>query len=186
VRIKLARFEEYIANCRKDWIEKETLRLVSSYQLIGVENLSIQGMMKGSRNAKNYQDISWSTFVSKLEQKSQFRNCQVVKVNRFFASSQICSSCGLKNPDVQKSHLQNWKCPQCGQEHQRDENAALNIRAEAIRVLREPEESEEKSSNCLSKDTHRVLSTNELANLALSLSSGIGNARNNPTHAKVV
>ena len=83
-RIKLARFEEHIANCRKDWIEKETLRLVNSYQLIGIENLSIQGMMKGSRNAKNYQDIAWSTFVSKLEQKSQFRNCQVVKVNKFF------------------------------------------------------------------------------------------------------
>ena len=184
-RIKLARFEEYMANCRKDWIEKETLRLVNSYQLIGIENLSIQGMMKGSRNAKNYQDISWSTFISKLEQKSQFRNCQVVKVNKFFASSQICSCCGFKNPDVQKFHLEKWKCPQCGQEHQRDKNAALNIKAEAIRVLREPEESEEKSER-MSKYTHRVLSTNGLANLALSLGSGIGNARNNPTHTKVV
>ena len=171
-RIKLARFEEYIANCRKDWIEKETLRLVSSYQLIGVENLSIQGMMKGSRNAKNYQDISWSTFVSKLEQKSQFRNCQVVKVDKFFASSQICSCCGFKNPDVQKFHLEKWKCPQCGTEHQRDENAALNIRAEAIRVLREAEENQEKTcskKNKLSKDTDSVLSTSELANLALSI-----------------
>ena len=171
-RIKLARFEEYIANCRKDWIEKETLRLVNSYQLIGIENLSIQGMMKGSRNAKNYLDISWSTFVSKLEQKSQFRNCQVVKVNRFFASSQICNCCGFKNPDVQKFHLQNWKCPQCGTEHQRDENAALNIRAEAIRVLREAEENQEKTcskKNKLSKDTDSVLSTSELANLALSI-----------------
>ena len=170
-RIKLARFEEYIANCRKDWIEKETLRLVNSYQLIGVENLSIQGMMKGSRNAKNYQDISWSTFISKLEQKSQFRNCQVVKVNKFFASSQICSCCGFKNPDVQKFHLENWKCPQCGKEHQRDENAAVNIKAEAIKVLRGAEENQEKTcskKNKLSKDTDSVLSTSELANLALS------------------
>ena len=170
-RIKLARFEEYIANCRKDWIEKETLRLVNSYQLIGVENLSIQGMMKGSRNAKNYQDISWSTFVSKLEQKSQFRNCQIVKVDKFFASSQICSCCGFKNPDVQKLHLQNWKCPHCGQEHQRDENAAVNIKTEAIRVLREAEENQEKTcskKNKLSKDTDSVLSVEELANLALS------------------
>lgn len=170
-RIKLARFEEYIANCRKDWIEKETLRLVNSYQLIGVENLSIQGMMKGSKNAKNYQDISWSTFVSKLEQKSQFRNCQVVKVDKFFASSQICNCCGFKNPDVQKFHLENWKCPQCGTEHQRDENAALNIRAEAIRVLRGAEENQEKTCskrNKLSKDTDSVLSVEELANLALS------------------
>ena len=170
-RIKLARFEEHIANCRKDWIEKETLRLVNSYQFIGIENLSIQGMMKGSRNAKNYQDISWSTFISKLEQKSQFRNCQVIKVNKFFASSQICSCCGFKNPDVQKFHLQNWKCPQCGKEHQRDENAAVNIKTEAIRVLRGAEENQEKTcskKNELSKDTDSVLSTSELANLALS------------------
>ena len=167
MRIKLARLEEHIANCRKDWIEKESLRLVSSYQLIGIENLSIQRMMKGSKNAKNYQDIAWSTFISKLEQKSQFRNCQVIKINRFFASSQICSCCGFKNPDVQRFHLQNWKCPHCGQEHQRDENAALNIRAEAIRVLREAEERKEKSES-LSKDTSSVLPVEELTNLALS------------------
>ena len=142
-------------------------------------------MMKGSRNAKNYQDISWSTFVSRLEQKSQFRNCQVAKVNKFFASSQICSCCGFKSPDVQKFHLEKWKYPQCGQEHQRDENAAVNIKTEAIKVLREPEGSEEKSEG-MSKDTHRVLSTEKLANLALSIGSGIGNARNNPTHAEVV
>ena len=185
-RIKLAKFEEHIPNCRKDWIEKETNRLVNNYQVIGIENLSIQGMMKGSRNAKNYLDISWHTFVSKLEQKSQYKNCQIVKVDKFFASSQLCNCCGFKNPDVQKFHLQRWTCPQCGNEHQRDENAARNIRDEAIRVLREPEESEEKSSNCLSKDTHRVLSVSELANLALSVSSGIGNARNKSTHAKVV
>jgi putative transposase len=185
-RIKLARFEEHIANCRKDWIEKETLRLVNSYQLIGLENLSIQGMMKGSKNAKNYLDISWSTFVSKLEQKSQFKNCQVVKVNRFFASSQICSCCGFKNPDVQKFHLQRWICPQCGNEHQRDKNAAVNIRTEAIRVLREAEENQEKSlETSLSKDTDSVLSVEKLANLALGLSPVIGNARNNPEHAKL-
>ena len=125
--------------------------------------------MKGSRNAKNYQDIAWSTFISKLEQKSQFKNCQVVKINKFFASSQLCNCCGFKNPDVQKFHLQNWKCPQCGTEHQRDENAALNIRAEAIRVLREAEENQEKSCESdLSKDTDSVLSTSELTNLALS------------------
>lgn len=170
-RIKLAKFEEHIANCRKDWIEKESLRLVSSYQLIGIENLSIHGMMKGSRNAKNYQDIAWSTFISKLEQKAQFRNCRVIKINKFFASSQICSCCGFKNPDVQKFHLQNWKCPKCRQEHQRDENAAINIKTEAIRVLREAEENQEKTcskKNKLSKDTDSVLSVEELANLALS------------------
>ena len=142
MRIKLARFEEHIANCRRDWIEKETNRLVNSYQVIGIENLSIKGMMKGSRNAKNYLDISWGTFVTRLEQKAKFKNCQVIKVDKFFASSQLCSSCNYKNPDVQKYHLENWTCPHCGQVHQRDENAALNIKNEAIRVLRQAEENQ--------------------------------------------
>ena len=96
-----------------------------------------------------------------------------MKIDKFFASSQLCNCCGFKNPDVQKFHLEKWKCPQCGQEHQRDENAALNIKAEAIRVLREAEERKEKSSSKkkMSKDTSSVLSTSELANLALACAS---------------
>lgn len=160
-RIKLARMEEHIANCRKDWIEKESLRLVKEYTLIGVEDLSIQRMMKGSRNAKNYQDITWSNFVNKLEWKSNFHNCQVIKVNKFFASSQTCSCCGYKNKDVATKHLEVWKCPECGQIHQRDINAAINIKNEALRVLRESKESEGKS-NRMSKDTHSLLSIEKI------------------------
>ena len=178
-KIKLARMEEHIANCRRDWIEKESLRLVKEYTLIGIEDLSIQGMMKGSKNAKNYQDIAWSTFVNRLEWKSSFHNCQVIKVSKFFASSQTCSCCGYKNKDVATKHLEVWKCPECGQIHQRDYNAAINIKNEAIRVLREPEESEEKG-NSLSKDTHSLLSVSKLANLALEYSR-LGNAGNKNT-----
>ena len=176
-RIKLARLEEHIANCRKDWIEKETKRLIDNYQLIGVENLSIQGMMKGSKNAKNYVDISWSAFINRLEQKSIDKNCQVIKINKFFASSQICNCCGFKNKDVATKHLEVWKCPECGQIHQRDYNAAINIKNEAIRVLREPEESSEKS-NRMSKDQNSLSSIEKLANLALEYSR-LGNAGNN-------
>ena len=95
--------------------------------------------MKGSKNAKNYQDIAWSTFVSKLKWKGERYGCHIVKIDKFFASSQACSCCGFKNSDVQKFHLENWTCPECGQVHQRDFNAAKNIRSEAIRVLREAE-----------------------------------------------
>jgi len=169
IRIKIASLEEHIANCRLDWIEKESLRLTKENQLIGIEDLSIQGMMKGSRNAKNYQDISWSTFVSKLKWKGERYGCHIIKVNKFFASSQTCSCCGFKNPEVKKFHLENWICPECGQIHQRDENAAVNIKTEAIKVLREAEESQEKASEKkLSKDTGSVLSTSLLANLALA------------------
>lgn len=166
-RIKLAMLEEHIANARFDWIEKESLRLTKENQLIGLEDLSIKGMMKGSKNAKNYQDIAWSTFVSKLQWKGEKNGCHIVKINKWYASSQTCFCCGFKNPDVQKFHLQYWKCPECGTEHQRDENAALNIKSEAIRVLREAEENEEKSDR-MSKDTRSVLSIEKLANLALS------------------
>lgn len=169
IRIKIASLEEHIANCRLDWIEKESLRLTKENQLIGIEDLSIQGMMKGSRNAKNYQDISWSTFVSKLKWKGERYGCHIIKVNKFFASSQTCSCCGFKNPEVKKFHLENWICPECGQIHQRDKNAAVNIKTEAIKVLREAEESQEKASEKkLSKDTGSVLSTSLLANLALA------------------
>lgn len=172
LRIKIASLEEHIANARLDWIEKESLRLTKENQLIGLEDLSIQGMMRGSKNAKNYQDIAWSTFVSKLKWKGERYGCYIIKIDKFFASSQTCSCCGFKNPDVQKFHLENWTCPECGQIHQRDFNAAKNIRSEAIRVLREAEENQEKSQEVeMSKDTGSVLSTSELANLALACAS---------------
>lgn len=167
LRIKLASLEEHIANARLDWIEKETLRLTKENQLIGLEDLSIQGMMKGSKNAKNYQDISWSTFVTKLQWKGEKNGCHVIKIDRFFPSSQTCNCCGFKNKEVQTKHLEKWTCPKCGKEHQRDENAAINIAVESYKVLREAEENQEKSES-LSKDTDSVLSVEELANLALS------------------
>ena len=127
-KIKLARFEEKIANKRKDWIEKESLRLVKNYDKIVIENLNLKGMIQGSKNAKNYVDISWSTFVSKLQDKGKTFGCEIVKADRFFASSQTCSNCGFKYPEVQKKHLQNWICPNCGTSHQRDVNAAINLK----------------------------------------------------------
>ena len=85
-RVKVARMEHYIAECRNDWIEKETKRLVSSYQVIGIEDLNLKGMMKFSRNAKNYGDASWGNFTNKLLWKSSLNenNCQVIKAGRFF------------------------------------------------------------------------------------------------------
>lgn len=127
-RIKLALLEEKVACRRQDWIEKETLRLVRSYNNIGIEDLNIKAMSIGSRNAKNYVDISWSTFVSKLEQKAVKYDCKVVKADRLFASSQTCNVCGFKNIEVKEKHLENWKCPSCGTQHQRDINAAINLK----------------------------------------------------------
>ena len=135
-RRRLARFEERIANKRRDWMEKETLRLVRSYEVIGVETLNIKGMMRFSHNAKNYNDVSWNKFVNTLEWKSKFHNCSVVKSDKWFASSQICSHCGFKNESVRNLSVRKWICPSCGVEHHRDHNAAINLRNDAISKIK--------------------------------------------------
>ena len=112
-RRRLAKFEEHIANKRRDWMEKETLRLVRSYEVIGVETLNIKGMMRFSHNAKNYNDVSWNRFVNILEWKSKFHNCSVVKSDMWFASSQLCSHCGFKNKAVKNLSVRKWVCPSC-------------------------------------------------------------------------
>ena len=138
-RIKVARMEHYISECRNDWIEKETKRLVSTYQVIGIEDLNIRGIMKFSRNAKNYGDASWGNFTNKLLWKASLNenNCQVIKADRFFASSQICHCCGFKNPITKNLAVRSWICPECGAEHIRDVNAAINLKMDAIKQVRQ-------------------------------------------------
>ena len=133
-RTKLARFEKHLSDSRKDYIEKETLRLVRTYDVIGIEDLNLQGMMKFSHNAKNYVDTSWHTFTQKLIWKSQFNNCIVVKSDRFYPSSKTCNHCGYVNKNLTLSDRK-WVCPNCGTEIIRDENAGKNLRDNAINLL---------------------------------------------------
>lgn len=99
------------------------------------------GISKFLTNAKNVVDTSWGTFVSKLEWKASKNenNCQVVKSDRFFASSQICSCCGFKNKKLKLSDRV-WDCPSCETHHLRDFNASKNLKFNAIKILREAEE----------------------------------------------
>lgn len=133
-RVKLARFEKHISDSRKDYIEKETLRLVRTYDAIGIENLNLQGMMKFSHNAKNYVDTSWYTFTQKLLWKTQFNNCIVVKSDRFYPSSKTCNHCGYVKQDLTLKDRK-WTCPNCGTEIIRDQNAAQNLRDNATNLL---------------------------------------------------
>ena len=133
-RIKLARHEQYIANIRRDYREKETLRLVKTYDVIGIEDLNLIGLSRMSRNAKNYLDTSWSTFARRLEEKSKYNNCLVVKADRFYPSSKTCNHCGYIKKDLKLSD-RTWTCPECGTEIIRDQNAALNLKENAIKIL---------------------------------------------------
>jgi len=125
-RIKLARLEEHIANCRRDWIEKETLRLVASYDKVVVEDLNLKGISAFLRNAKNMNDTSWGMFVSKLQAKGLDYNCNVIKADRYFPSSQLCSKCGFQYKNLKLSERE-WTCSCCGTSHIRDVNAAINL-----------------------------------------------------------
>jgi putative transposase len=136
-RIKFARLENHISNSRLDFIEKETLRLARSYEIIGVEDLNLQGISSFLRNAKNMVDTSWGMFVNKLVWKASKNehNCQVIKVSRHFPSSKICSKCGFQYKELKLSERK-WVCPSCGIKHNRDLNAAINLKDESIRLAK--------------------------------------------------
>ena len=126
-RIKLAKFEEHIANCRKDWIEKESLRLVRSYDKVVIEDLNLKGISKFLRNAKNMNDTSWGTFVSILQAKGKDYGCKIIKADRYFPSSQLCSNCGFQFKDLTLD-MREWTCKCCGTHHIRDVNAVINLK----------------------------------------------------------
>ena len=133
-RIKLARFENHIANIRQDYREKEALRLVRENDIIGIEDLNIQAMEKFSHNAKDYVDTSWYSFITRLEQKAKFHNCLIIKSDRFYPSSKTCNHCGYVKQDLKLSD-RTWICPECSTEIQRDQNAAQNLKDNALKIL---------------------------------------------------
>ena len=140
-RIKLTRCEEQIANRRRDFIEKETLRLVKTYDKVVVEDLDLKGISKFLRNAHNMNDTSWATFVSRLQQKGQDYGCQVVKAYRWFSSSQLCHVCHYQKKDLKLSERR-WTCPKCGTSHVRDVNAAINLKHYVPKELRDSRSAE--------------------------------------------
>ena len=135
-RIKLAIQYEKITNFKNDFFHKLSRKLVDENQVIAIENLKIKNMIKNYRLAKSIQDSSWNKFVLMLEYKAKWQcNCQVVKVDTFFASSQTCSNCGYKNSKVKDLSIREWECPKCHATHDRDTNASINILNEGKRLL---------------------------------------------------
>lgn len=125
---KVAKYKTHIANQRKDALNKLTTQLVTNYDVIVAEDLSVKGMCKNSRLAYAIQDASWSMFVGMLEYKCDWYGKVFHKIDRFQPTSTVCSSCGVKHKDIVNSlTVREWICPDCGTKHDRDVNAAVNI-----------------------------------------------------------
>jgi putative transposase len=130
----LARVYEQVSNVRQDFLHKLSRKIVNNYQVVIVENLNIKGMVRNHQLAKAISDTGWGTFVNFLSYKLERSSGKLVEINRWFPSSKLCSNCHYQISELPLD-VRTWTCPSCGTHHDRDANAAMNIRAEGIRML---------------------------------------------------
>jgi len=125
---------EKIANSRTDFNRKLATELVTKYDAVCIETLSLKGMSQELKLGKSVHDLGYSEFVSRLKQKAERTGCHVIQADQWFASSKLCNICGYKNSALQL-HERRWTCPQCKAEHSRDENAGKNLRNVGLHLL---------------------------------------------------
>lgn len=131
-RIKVARIQEKIHNCRFDKLHKISTDLVRHYDVICCEDLNVKGMQRNHKLAQSISDASWGEFLLMLTYKAVMNDKQVVKIGRYYPSSKTCHCCGWVKEDLQLKDRE-WTCPHCGNTLDRDVNAAMNILQEGLR-----------------------------------------------------
>ena len=124
-RLALARLHKKAANQRKDFHFKTALDICGKYSLVCLEDLNIKGMQR--RWGRKISDLGFADFVNILKYEAIKTGATVVEIDRYYPSSQTCSKCGYKNPETKDLQVREWTCPECGEKHDRDRNAAKNI-----------------------------------------------------------
>ena len=131
----VAKVYERISNSRQDFLHKLSYKLVSDSLAVIVENLDVKGMVRNHKLAKAISDVGWGIFTNFLAYKLKCKGAKLVEIDRWFPSSKLCSNC-LHQVSEMPLDVREWTCPHCGTHHDREGNAAINIRAEGIRMLK--------------------------------------------------
>lgn len=133
-RLELARAYRKIYNQRRDFHYKTALKICRNYGVICLETLNLKGMQK--LWGRKINDLGFYSFVQILKYEAFKNNVRIIEIPKYYSSSQICSQCGYKNPEVKDLRIRSWKCPECRTEHDRDINAAINIMRVGASTLR--------------------------------------------------
>ena len=133
-RNKLAKFNEKLNNQKENYLHKVSNKLLNENQVIVMEDLNVKGLLKNHNLARSIQELSLNRFKNILVCKSSWYGRDLIQIDRWFPSSKLCNVCGYKKVDLTLKD-RTWICPECGTNHDRDLNAAINIRNEGIRIL---------------------------------------------------
>ncbi|MBD2189543.1 IS200/IS605 family element RNA-guided endonuclease TnpB [Pseudanabaena mucicola] len=133
-RLAVAKVHSKIARCREDFLHKLSRKIVNENQVIAVENLNIKGMVKNHNLAKAISDVGWGMFCTMLKYKAESEGRQYIEIDRWVPSSKTCHVC-LNQVERLSLDVRAWTCKHCGTHHDRDVNAAINIRNEALRII---------------------------------------------------
>ena len=134
-RVKLAKFHEKIHNIKENYLHYISNQLLNENQVIVIEDLNVSGMLKNHKLAKSIQELSLNRFKQLLTYKTDWYGRDLIEIDRFYPSSKTCSCCGYKKTDLTLKDRK-WVCPICLSKHNRDYNAAINIRNEGIRLFK--------------------------------------------------
>lgn len=130
---KVAKLHERVMNQRNDFLNKLSTEIIKRYDMICIEDLNIKGMLRNHKLAKSISGVSWSSFVTKLQYKANWYGREIIKVDKWFPSSQICSECGY-NDGKKTLSIRDWSCSICHTHHDRDINTSINILTEGLRI----------------------------------------------------